>query len=453
MPLPSRRLGGSKQQTAETIRDGRRVSQLIASLKGWNRSDGSNRSASIATSSNNRNSRKGTSFTTFHELDFTVPGKKSQLLCPFVQKSNHLRQNSSASNQGLAIMTTDHIVAAPDVEDNTPHHSADPICAAMYAETHVSAPPSVAGSNKCPIRFLNQHSPEEVARYFETHKHEIPRSHEICVKRYQGKEEDVRKLDAKYGNVVSMLQGLGAKHQPMLPVQEDLEDYEEVEKRSNERVETWAKAVSQDGVDPADAATNPTEPEEERDGRFDRPLKEVRVGESPSRPWGISVPYDQPPAPHYTENEIPAELSVPIAVPDFEASQRPAGKCPFGYGQKEEVEASAPKLEDVPPPRPAGQCPFGRGGEKIGSEAPISKEPLEDTPQYSGIDAAYESDTRPAPQPAPQPAFLAHPEPAKMAGNNGPQMVFNGPVFIGYPVEEAMALMQQWQAGANPAVR
>ena len=28
-----------------------------------------------------------------------------------------------------------------------------------------------------------------------------------------------------------------------------------------------------------------------------------------------------------------------------------------------------------------------------------------------------------------------------------PQMVFNGPVFIGYPVEQAMMLMQQWQAG------
>ena len=28
-----------------------------------------------------------------------------------------------------------------------------------------------------------------------------------------------------------------------------------------------------------------------------------------------------------------------------------------------------------------------------------------------------------------------------------PKMVFNGPVFIGYPVEQAMMLMQKWQAG------
>ncbi|KAK3060873.1 hypothetical protein LTR53_019968, partial [Teratosphaeriaceae sp. CCFEE 6253] len=30
----------------------------------------------------------------------------------------------------------------------------------------------------CPIRFMDQHSPEEVATYFEKHKHELPRSHE-----------------------------------------------------------------------------------------------------------------------------------------------------------------------------------------------------------------------------------------------------------------------------------
>lgn len=31
--------------------------------------------------------------------------------------------------------------------------------------------------------------------------------------------------------------------------------------------------------------------EEARKSHFDRPLKEIRVGESPSRPWGISVPF------------------------------------------------------------------------------------------------------------------------------------------------------------------
>lgn len=446
MPLPSRRPGNHKQQTAEAVRDGRRASKLIASLKGWNRSDGSNRSASIATSSNNRNSRRGTSFTTFHEQDFTVPGKKSQLLCPFVQKSNHLRRNPSASNPGSA-MLTDRATAAPDMEDNTPHQSADPICAALYAETHVSAPPSAAGSNKCPIRFLDQHSPEEVARYFETHKHEIPRSHEVCVKRYQRNENDIRKLDAKYGDLVSMLQGLGQKHQPMLPAKDDgMEEDYEVEKRSNERVESWAKAVSHDGVDPAEAATNPTEPEDDRESRFDRPLKEVRVGESPSRPWGIAVPFDQPPAPHYGDDEIPNSPPAPVVVANFQPAPRPAGQCPFGHGQDRDVQPDIPKVQETRAPRPAGQCPFGHAAQPEPA-TPLSKDRHTPTPQHSASHP-----TTPQPAPRPQPTFIPQPEAGKTAAAL-PQMVFNGPVFIGYPLDQAMALMQQWQVGMSPPQR
>ena len=447
VPLPPRRSGNSKQQTAEAIRDGRKASQLIASLKGWNRSAVSNRSASIATSSNNRNSRGGTSFTTFHEQDFTVPGKKSQLMCPFSQKSNKLAPNRDSSSQVSAMETAEETTAVPDTED-TPHHSADPICAALYAETHVSAPPSATGSNKCPIRFLDQHSPEEVARYFETHKHEIPRSHEVCVKRYTRNEEGARKLDAKYGSMVSMLQQLGQKHQPMLPVQDEIEEYE-VDKRSNGRVESWAKAVSEEGVDPAEATTNvPTEPEEEREGRYDRPLNEVRVGESPSRPWGISVPFDFPPAPHYTENDLQASPSAPAISRDFEG-QAPVGRCPFGHGAKAEVaeEPASSDREDIPEARPAGQCPFSQN---MDPAAPLPKDHPAVTPQDSGFGATYQS--QPQPEPASQPAFIEKPEAATTTGNNGgPQMLFTGPVFIGYPVEQAMALMQQWQAGANPA--
>ncbi|KFY37400.1 hypothetical protein V495_07203 [Pseudogymnoascus sp. VKM F-4514 (FW-929)] len=439
--------GNSKQQTAEAIRDGRKASQLIASLKGWNRSAVSNRSASIATSSNNRNSRGGTSFTTFHEQDFTVPGKKSQLMCPFSQKSNKPAPNRDSSSQVSAMETAEETTAVPDTEDNTPHHSTDPICAALYAETHVSAPPSATGSNKCPIRFLDQHSPEEVARYFETHKHEIPRSHEVCVKRYQRNEEGARRLDAKYGSMVSMLQQLGQKHQPMLPAQDELEEYE-VDKRSNGRVESWAKAVSDEGVDPAEATTNvPTEPEEEREGRYDRPLNEVRVGESPSRPWGISVPYDFPPAPHYTENELQASPSAPAITRDFDG-QAPVGRCPFGHGAKAEVaeETASSDREEIPQARPTGGCPFSQN---MDPGAPLPKDHPAVTPQDSGFGATYES--QPQPEPTVQPAFIAQPEATtKTTGNNnGPAMVFTGPVFIGYPVEQAMALMQQWQAGAK----
>ena len=80
------------------------------------------------------------------------------------------------------------------------------------------------------------------------------------MKRYQRSETDVRKLDAKYGsNIVNMLQGLGQKHQPMLPKDEEEEEHLDPaqEKKQNERVEKWANNVSRGGIDAAD----PAEPE------------------------------------------------------------------------------------------------------------------------------------------------------------------------------------------------
>jgi hypothetical protein len=290
---------------------------------------------------------------------------------------------------GPEVRPDPHIITV-DVKSPIHPPSADPICAALYSESHPSPPPSVTGSAaKCPIRFLDQHSPEEVARYFETHKHEIPRSHEVCVKRYQRNEEDIRKLDAKYGNLVSMISGLGQKHQPMLQVKED--DFIDPEDRkSNERVQNWAKAVSADDADENDVAVSLAQYGEDREGRFDRPMKEVRVGESPSRPWGISIPYIHQP-------DIPEEvrkLQEPVAQPLNPAASRQA-------------------------PETAKKCPFDHGQKQKNGELP-------------GIT---------------QPTFIQQPNLNKMTSSSGPQMVFTGPVFIGYPIEQAMALLQQWQAG------
>jgi hypothetical protein len=270
--------------------------------------------------------------------------------------------------------------------------SADPICAALYSESHPSPPPSVTGSAaKCPIRFLDQHSPEEVARYFQTHKHEIPRSHEVCVKRYQRNEEDIRKLDAKYGNLVSMISGLGQKHQPMLQVKED--DFIGPDDRnSNERVQNWAKAVSAGDADNNDAPAPLAQDDEDREGRFDRPMKEVRVGESPSRPWGISVPFIEQPG-------IPEEVRKP----------------------QEPVAQSLNPAASRQAPETAKKCPFDHGQQRKNGELP-------------GI---------------PQLTFIQQPDLNKLTSGSGPQMVFTGPVFIGYPIEQAMALMQQWQAGGT----
>ena len=139
---------------------------------------------------------------------------------------------------------------------------------------------------QCPIRALDHHSPEEVAKYFEEHKREIPRSHEVCIKRYQNNTESIRKLDAKYGNLVNMIQGLSAKHQPFLASKDDEEHNEDAVSENIVSVKEWASNVKlQDTKD-----AKYVEASDHRQSHFDRPLKEIRVGESPSRPWGIALP-------------------------------------------------------------------------------------------------------------------------------------------------------------------
>ncbi len=136
---------------------------------------------------------------------------------------------------------------------------------------------------------LDERSPEEVAEYFETHKHEIPRSHEICVKRYQSNAHSIRQLDAKYGNFVNMLQGLSMKHQPMLPPQEDTGSAAGMDGRSVEKIQKWADNVEETPADVQDLHRRLLPNTEDRQGHFDRPLIDIRVGESPGRPWGIPM--------------------------------------------------------------------------------------------------------------------------------------------------------------------
>ena len=218
-----------------------------------------------------------------------------QLSCPFA---------SFAKEDELQPL--DHLSSLPRPPDSLPtppdtgeHYIIDK----QMQSTHSSpvppppaAPASVTGSlSKCPIRLLDERPPEEIAEYFETHKHEIPRSHEVCVKRYQSNEQSIRQLDAKYGNLVNMIQGLGMKHQPLLPRENegaelDKDEHEKSIYKSGEgKVDDWVgalgPAVMEDTTNEDARAILP-----EREGHFERSLKEIRVGESPSRPWGISVP-------------------------------------------------------------------------------------------------------------------------------------------------------------------
>jgi len=302
-----------------------------------------------------------------HDVD---PHGTDGMECPFAgmsrlgEQQNVKAEASSIQRPGL-LPTPPHTQA----QFNDGPFSGNP------GTKHMSPPPSASGSvSKCPIRMFDELSPEEVADYFETHKHEIPRSHEICVKRYQSNAQSIRQLDAKYGNLVNMIQGLGMKHQPLLPTKEDEDHFIEMDSKSMRKVEKWAQHVqktpesvaaeknplNQDGQEGAPRSSSKPGPcdVDSREGHFDRPLREIRVGESPSRPWGISVP-----------------AAATIAR------------------QPQEGEG-APLRDDVPAHGQTGAKLVGRHG----TEAQMEEKP---------------------------------------------QMIFTGPVFIGYPAEQAAALIEK----------
>lgn len=377
-------------------------------------------------SSRETTSTKMTSeLSTVLEKDFTVEGKKGHLQCPFSTIHN---ANDDGVEQG--------------VHDPTPHHSADPICVAMLEETTSSPTPNGAASaTKCPIRYMDKHSPEEIAHYVETHKHELPRSHEVCLRRNQKNEEQIRKLDAKYGNIVSMIEDLSHLHAPMLPSAEQNTEADE-DRVSDRRVSDWAQNVSVSATEGLMGNAKDEVPSDdsdpERTGHFDRPLKEVRVGESPSRPWGISVPIPPPYAPVVRPVSPPAPVRMPSPAPAETPKAPPArsGKCPFDHNR---LRLDGPGLSEFPK-MPESNSPPPPNTEKPAASQPFTAAPLKH-PQPVPPDS---------PPPSHQPAFINMPgtgaSKAGFAGVAAPQMVFNGPVFIGYPMESAIEFMKHFQS-------
>ncbi|KAF4467447.1 hypothetical protein FALBO_5674 [Fusarium albosuccineum] len=402
VPLPRSYNPGSQHQLALVIRDGRRVANQLASLGEASKTTASSRETESQTS------HVATSMSTALEQDFTVQGKKGHLQCPFSKPA-------TASGSGDQ---------DDDVRDTTPHHSMDPICAAMYEESTSRTNGSSAG--KCPIRYMDKHSPEEIAHYVETHKHELPRSHEICLRRYQRDEDQIKKIDSKYGDIVSMIEGLGQLHQPMLPeAEDDPTRPSDVAQPSNERVENWAQAVSVNS-DPDDAQV-PIQVDGDRQSHFDRPLKEVRVGESPSRPWGISVPHYEPSG-HDDDQPLsppPAPVRMPSPVQSARSARTPTkntpGKCPFDH-------TKFAGLAGMPPPP------------KHGLQGSVTLDGPEASQSFSPI---KESAPPLEPTSPPQPTFI-NPDMTK-GTSNVPQMIFTGPVFIGYPMDQAIQFMNQYR--------
>ena len=238
--------------------------------------------------------------------------------CPF----SALRTRGDLHNAEKAALTTHRPEFLPTPPATQEHFMHNPVPNSSR-NNNLSPPPSMSGSgsaSKCPIRLLDERSPEEIAEYFETHKHEIPRSHEVCVKRYQSNEQSIRQLDAKYGSLVNMLQGLGMKHQPWLPAQEDEKGFAEMDAKSAKKVEQWAGNVPET-LDIGNTASENLPKSsgvdaEEREGHFDRLLKEIRVGESPSRPWGIQVPGGVPYKDHAESEAAPTPKgAAPVIAP------------------------------------------------------------------------------------------------------------------------------------------
>jgi len=365
------------------------------------------------------------------EQDFTIEGKPSKLGCPFANMAKRKLSTHAASvldryspgsvggTSSIAAVSVNRIDGRSSLRKRTEQRLSlpDPIKAEIcglsdhdeespFSERAIRAQPekaeAAADAGVCPIRFLDQHSPEEVATYFERHKHELPRSHEVCVRRYQSNEKQIRELDAKYGTIVSMIQGLGAKHKGYLPIEPEdpVVSPPEDGAMEDDKVRRWASSVSAQVPDGNERAGD----EDDRQSRFDRPLREVRVGESPSRPWGIHVPAQyadtqktkasratsQPP-----EDPVNAvDGAQPSNIDAVE--QTAAAKCPFGFDK--------PKEEKLP---------RSAKGQEYGPEQPVfinnevfEKENASKTPVRSG------------------------------------SMIFNGPVFIGYSVEDAAKVLQ-----------
>ncbi|EED12608.1 conserved hypothetical protein [Talaromyces stipitatus ATCC 10500] len=376
------------------------------------------------------------------ERDFTTSnGVKGSLRCPYAKPS---QATTNGHVNGTALTTVNNI----DGQSSNTKCAFDPIKAdqSTTAQDRASNTGASARSSaaRCPIRYMDDHSPEELAKYFEMHKHEIPRSHAICVSRFQRNQSTMRQIDAKYGSLVNMIQGLGERHKPLLP--ESGQNGSSVE-----RVEKWAEDVSSKSPHPATLSTVEEDEvlgdrvagdEEDRVGHFERPLREIRVGESPSRPWGIPVPilnHNQP-----ALGSAINSPAAPIHVPELKTPKLTNSDIPSAVVQLHDTTSPTPV-------RPKGKCPFDHTAFMKKPE-PTADATLKEAgspmyQQHMNSNARAQEDKVDNAYTEPKVQTSAPPPPSAPASNNPSQMVFNGPVFFGYSAEETAVLMQQLSSG------
>ena len=299
------------------------------------------------------------------------------------QKFDDGREQALGESQSRPHEHYDEQSSKPKINSHSPPVS-------THAHTDLQ---SIQSLQKCPIRLLPSHSPQDIAAYFHAHKHELPRSHEFCIKRYAHNAEGLRRVDAKYGSasrrrgtsnisagrpgsrtvnlhedldkhveeaekdieepegndaLAGMIKGLGERHWNFLPPETPIihdvkspenEDDIDEEVRTNgmdeetsdghERVKQWAETAaigaetelepepglfgegitSGEGVPGVELGHR--EIDESRESHFERPLRDIRVGESPSRPWGVRIPVPKSSIPS-SKQSMKSNVNLPV---------------------------------------------------------------------------------------------------------------------------------------------
>ena len=130
-------------------------------------------------------------------------------------------------------------------------------------------------------------------------------------------------------------------------------------------------------------------------------------------------------------SSVAAAAKPESAQPPFEAqSERPKGKCPFGFDQqKPSVQDKVDGVVDKPVAEPIQQRPAAHDAENAGIKPTFIRQ------------AQFETSTEKRDEG--QPVFIKTESGEQK--NEAASMVFTGPVFIGYSVQEAMTVLQSMQ--------